>query len=65
MLKFKHAFVVLLFGLAAQAEAQPSFDCAKAVTPDEKTICNNVYLSAADTLISEAYRNYTPEFQQS
>lgn len=63
MLRLTIAFLALLAATASQAHAQPSFDCTKAVLPDEKAICNNPYLSEADLLISRAYETYTPEFQ--
>jgi uncharacterized protein YecT (DUF1311 family) len=39
----------------ATAAAQPSFDCAKASTKAEKTICANPQLAAADAAMTGAY----------
>jgi len=44
-----------LFGGAAP-EQQPSFDCAKAAHPLEKTICGNERLALLDSRVAEAYR---------
>lgn len=45
----------------AQADG-PSFDCAKAALPAEKTICADPQLSAIDLLVSKAYRGFEPAF---
>ena len=44
-----------LFGPAAPQQ-QPSFSCAKATHPLEKTICGNEELALLDSLVAEAYR---------
>lgn len=43
--------------------ADPSFNCGRAKTDDEKAICSDQTLSQIDSLIAEAYRTYTAEFQ--
>jgi len=47
-------FAIALFAGAAAAAA-PSFDCAKAGTPVEKTICADVELSRLDLLLGRFY----------
>ncbi len=56
------AGLVLWFGVAAADAAGPSFDCRKASAPDEQAICANPQLSQIDVLVSDAYRNFDPEF---
>lgn len=51
------------FGLIAPASADPSFDCGKARTPDEKAICSDPYLAQIDSLVADAYRTNETEFQ--
>lgn len=51
----------IFFGLAVvlmmpQAQAAPSFDCAKAGTEVEKAICASADLSVADVALANAYR---------
>jgi uncharacterized protein YecT (DUF1311 family) len=48
--------VCFLFILACAAAHAASFDCAKAATPQEKAICANPQLSAADDRMAAAYR---------
>ena len=53
------AAVVLLESLAAsgsRAEDGPSFDCKKASTADEKTICANDDLASLDRIVSDGYQ---------
>lgn len=45
------------------AFADPSFDCSRASTLDEKAICEDGLLSRLDSLIAKAFRTYEPEFQ--
>ena len=47
---------------AAAPNAGPSFDCAKATSIDERTICANPYLSRIDVLVSRAYARFTPAY---
>ncbi len=47
---------------AAASNPGPSFDCTKASTGDERTICVNPYLSRIDKLVSKAYADFVPEF---
>jgi uncharacterized protein len=54
MPKFSLGFAVALvsvFALSASAET-PSFDCAKATYPDERTICFSAELSQLDNVAS-------------
>jgi uncharacterized protein len=43
----------------------PSFDCAKASSPDEKVICADPLLSRMDRLINAAYPDFEPAFEDS
>ncbi len=67
-LRFGGAAAVLLVlavaggGAQAAPDPRPSFDCAKASSPDEQAICANPYLARLDVLMSEAYGAFTPEF---
>ncbi len=45
-----------LFGIPAAPQQQPSFNCAKATHPLEKTICGNEELALLDSRVAEAYR---------
>ncbi len=57
---------VFLFGYLSGANtisAQPSFNCAKAISPDEKAICSAPIRSEIDVMVSDAYRNYKPSFR--
>jgi hypothetical protein len=47
--------IAALFGAPAPQQ-QPSFSCAKAAHPLEKTICGNEELALLDSLVAEAYR---------
>ena len=47
-----------LLGLAGRAEAA-SFDCGKAVAPDEIAICGNTALSELDTEMSALWFSYS------
>ncbi|MEO7688642.1 MAG: hypothetical protein ABIS51_05100, partial [Sphingomonas sp.] len=38
-------------------QQQPSFNCAKAAHPLEKTICKSESLSLLDSLVAESYRD--------
>jgi uncharacterized protein YecT (DUF1311 family) len=48
---------LILMGLASGAAHAVSYDCAKAKTPQEKAICANPNLSAADDELGAAYRD--------
>jgi uncharacterized protein len=52
------------FALAADAAPQdrPSFDCRKAVSPAEKTICANVELSRLDFRLSKIWKTMLNDF---
>jgi uncharacterized protein len=57
MTKFSLVFAVALvsvFALSVSAET-PSFDCAKATYPDERTICFSAELSQLDNAASAGY----------
>jgi len=57
MPKFSLVFAVALvsvFALSASAET-PSFDCAKATYPDERTICFSAELSQLDNVANAGY----------
>jgi len=45
-----------LFGVGAAPQQQPSFNCAKAVHPLEKTICKSETLALLDSRVAESYR---------
>jgi len=49
-------FALLFPGLNATSAHAASFDCAKATTPDERTVCSDSQLSELDNLISNAFR---------
>jgi len=52
-----------LLASAFCAAADPSFDCARASTADEKAICADPILARIDTLATQAYRSYEADFQ--
>ena len=56
------AALACLAGVAAATPDGPSFDCAKAALPTEKTICADPQLSAIDRLIADAYKNFEPAY---
>lgn len=58
------AAATLSFGLAVPALGAPSFDCAKARTPDELSICGDEQLAEVDTLVAKAFRTFKPSFQK-
>ena len=45
-----------LFGTGAAPQQQPSFNCAKAAHPLEKTICKSDTLALLDSRVAESYR---------
>lgn len=49
--------IIILGATTVPALADPSFDCTKASTPVEKTICKdeNTYLAYRDTVLAELY----------
>ena len=50
--------IAALFGTgAAPQQQQPSFNCAKAAHPLEKTICKSDSLSLLDSRVAESYRD--------
>ena len=57
-------FLVLLLAGMQQAAAQ-SFDCRRAVTPDEIAICSNPLLGELDEIMADFYRrlrHYTKNY---
>jgi uncharacterized protein len=58
VLKHLLLLCVLSLFLSADVSAQdaPSFDCSKAVTPDEHAICSNARLSELDRLVAAGYQ---------
>ncbi|WP_052711632.1 lysozyme inhibitor LprI family protein [Elstera litoralis] len=54
---FKFFLSVILITPWSHAQAAPSFDCAKASTEVEKSICASPDLSKADVALAAAYRN--------
>jgi hypothetical protein len=67
MLKLGSWLLVLLLFLGVSLKpsfGQPSFDCSKARLPDEKAICDDSILSAADQLIAHAYKRFQGDFQE-
>jgi len=46
----------------AGSDAAPSFDCAKASSPDEKAICADPELAAIDVLITAAFKDFKPAY---
>ena len=53
----------LLVALPASAQA-PSFDCAKARLPDEKTICSDEKLAQLDVIIATGLKQITGDLAQ-
>lgn len=51
----KMSLVLIFSTLIASASHAASFDCTKAVTVEEKTVCTDPRLSAMDTLIGRAF----------
>ena len=49
--------LLILRHLPADAKPQASFDCARAATPTERTICGSLQLAAFDRSVASAYRN--------
>ena len=52
-------------GVLAASNSGPSFDCTKATSADERTICANPYLSRIDVLVSRAYADFVPQYGSS
>lgn len=48
--------IAMVFGTGGAPQQQPSFSCAKAAHPLEKTICGNEQLALLDSQVAEAYR---------
>ena len=46
-----------------EASADPSFDCDRPTTPDEKAFCDDGTPSQMDSMFASAYRMYKPEFR--
>jgi hypothetical protein len=56
----------LIFSASAFGADNPSFDCKKAKTPVEKTICKDPQLSVYDSMLAEAFQKNkaNPQFQK-
>ncbi|MBI3561643.1 MAG: hypothetical protein HY080_08015 [Gammaproteobacteria bacterium] len=53
-----HDGAILVFKrLPADVKPDPSFNCAKATIPAEKTICGSIALAAFDRSVAKSYRN--------
>jgi uncharacterized protein len=50
------------FSANADPQGKPSFDCHKAVSPSEKTVCENVELSRLDFQLSRIWRTTLKDF---
>jgi uncharacterized protein YecT (DUF1311 family) len=58
-------FCILIFSrLPANARPSPSFDCAKAASPVEKTICESINLAAFDRSVAESYTQAVKLFKE-
>lgn len=55
--------LLILRHLPADARPQASFDCARAVTSTERTICGSWQLAAFDRSVASAYRNAYDQFK--
>jgi uncharacterized protein len=67
MLPPMFALIVALFliGTATSAQAgNPSFDCGRARTPDEKAVCADDRLSELDQAMSIAFNQADPKYRQ-
>jgi uncharacterized protein len=64
---YRRSVVLLTLGVflstVHEASGEPSFDCDRATTPDEKAICDVGTLSQIDSMVASAYRTYKPQFQ--
>lgn len=56
--------ILMLSRLPANAEPKASFDCAKAITPIEKTICGSIELASFDFSIAESYKQNIKGFTE-
>jgi len=56
--------IIILSRLSANAKPNPSFDCAKAKSSEEKTICGSISLSSLDRSVAEAYANAVKVFKE-
>jgi uncharacterized protein YecT (DUF1311 family) len=54
--------ILLLTRRPDNARPSPSFDCAKAAAPAEKTICGSVNLAAFDRSVAESYAAASKRF---
>lgn len=52
----RHLVFAASFAMAGAAAAAPSFNCAKASTPVEKSICANPALAEQDSAIAQQYK---------
>ncbi len=56
--------ILILSRLPANAKPKPSFDCSKAKTPVEKTICGSVELASFDLSVAESYKQNIKGFTE-
>lgn len=56
--------ILILERLPANAKPKASFNCAKAATPVEKTICKSVALASFDQSVAESYLNTVRGFME-
>ncbi|MDE2280273.1 MAG: hypothetical protein KGK04_11910 [Xanthomonadaceae bacterium] len=54
--------LLILRHLPEDAKPQASFDCARAATPTERTICGSLQLAAFDRSVASAYRDAYDQF---
>ena len=56
ILRWGDETILVLDRLPAEAKPQPSFDCAKASSPAEKTICSSLQLASFDRSVAWSYK---------
>lgn len=57
------AVPLALASFTLEARSDPSFDCSRASSEDERAICDDPKLAAIDVLVADAYRSFAPQFQ--
>lgn len=58
------AWPLLSSTLAIAAEGSPSFECRRASTLDERTVCGSLELSNLDRIVSDTFGEFEPEFSK-
>jgi uncharacterized protein YecT (DUF1311 family) len=56
VIRWRDETLLVLDRLPADAKPQPSFDCAKASSPAEKTICSSLQLASFDRSVAWSYK---------